>query len=321
MVVIAPTLPEPTAVLWRVAGCYDRSMPELPEVETIVAGLSRRLTGQTIDGVYLTRGDVVHGVPVPLCAALHGRRVVGVSRVGKYLRLDTDGTLGLRIHLGMSGRLTVVDRGEPVAVHTHLRLTFRRSRSELRFCDPRRFGGIWLVNGNESTAGDWLGRRLPPAGVDPLVVDAATFTRLMNRSRQIKAALLDQRILGGVGNIYCDEALHRARIHPLTPASRLTTNDVRRLHDALRRVLTEAIRAGGSSISDYRTADGASGSFQHKHRVYARAGQPCRRCRTLIIRTTVAGRGTFLCPACQRLPANSAPVRRDKRQRQERLGD
>ncbi len=274
-------------------------MPELPEVETIVRGLARRLTGQVIEWIYLSRGDVVHGAAVPLCAALRNQRVRHVERVGKQVRIDTEGRTSLFVHLGMSGRLTVADRDDPIEPHTHLRVTFRRRRLELRFRDPRRFGGIWLVAGPGQEPNDWIGRRLPPAGADPLQLSPGELRGLLGRRRQIKALLLDQQVIGGIGNIYCDETLHRAGIHPLTPANELDDHAVRRLRQAMRRVLTEAIRAGGSSISDYRTADNKPGTFQHKHRVYDRAGRPCLRCRTPIRRLTVAGRATFICPRCQ----------------------
>jgi formamidopyrimidine-DNA glycosylase len=277
-------------------------MPELPEVEVIARGLARRIVGRVVEAVHLSRGDVVHGCDVPMCAVLRGRRIVGVERVGKQVRIYTDGTVAVGVHLGMSGRLTVADRAEPIAPHTHLRITFRGRRAELRFCDPRRFGGIWLLNGAAETAPSWVGRRLPPAGVDPLRITRAAWRALLRRRRQIKALLLDQHAIGGVGNIYCDEALHRAGVHPLMRADALGDGATGRLRRTLRRVLTEAIRAGGSSISDYRTADNAPGTYQHRHRVYARAGQPCRACGKTIERIVVAGRGTYLCPRCQPPP-------------------
>jgi formamidopyrimidine-DNA glycosylase len=281
-------------------------MPELPEVETIARGLHDRLAGRVMECVHLGRGDIVHGEAVPLCAALRGCRIAQVTRAGKRLRIDlapgankTDGPYTLYVHLGMSGRLLAVDRAEPVEPHTHLRIVLRRSRLELRFCDPRRFGGVWLVNGNGTNGHDWVGRALPPAGADPLTLSAAELRHLLARRRQIKALLLDQRIIGGIGNIYADEVLHRASIHPLTLASDLDDATIRRLARALRRVLTDAIRAGGSSISDYRNADNAPGTYQQHHRVYDRQGRPCRRCGTLIERLTAAGRSTYVCSRCQ----------------------
>jgi len=169
----------------------------------------------------------------------------------------------------------------------------------LRFSDPRRFGGIWVVNGAAEDLDTWIGRPLPPAGADPLQLAHRDLRQLLQRRRQIKALLLDQRLLGGIGNIYCDEALHRAAIHPRTLAGDLDDAAVRRLRQALCRLLTAAIKAGGSSVSDYRTAHNTAGTFQRRHRVYNRRGKPCRRCGTPIERRVVAGRGTFFCPRCQ----------------------
>lgn len=276
-------------------------MPELPEVETIVRGLTRRVMGWVVASVHLGRSDIVHGHEAPLCAALSGERIVAVGRQGKLIRLGTGRGFTLYVHLGMTGRLTITDRDKAVARHTHLRITFRRRQAELRFCDPRRFGGIWLVRTAGGEGGEWFGRRLPPAGVDPLQLSTDDMQELLaGRRRGIKSLLLGQRPIAGLGNIYVDEALHRAGIHPLSLAGDLGVEGVRRLHRSVRRVLGEAIAAGGSSISDYRTADDKPGSYQRKHRVYGRAGRPCRKCGRAIERLTVAGRSTFVCPGCQR---------------------
>jgi formamidopyrimidine-DNA glycosylase len=280
-------------------------MPELPEVETIARGLHARIAGAVVASVHLSRADVLHGASMPPCAVLMRRRIRRVSRVGKYLRIETEGPADVCIHLGMSGRLVVTDRDAPLRPHTHLRITFQRRRIELRYCDPRRFGGLWLVPRNGEAPPGWIGRRLPPAGVDPLESSPARLRSVLKRGRQIKALLLDQRTIGGVGNIYCDEALYRARIHPAVRAGDLDDGALRRLSTALRAVLREAIRSGGSSISDYITAEGRPGSYQHRHRVYGRAGKPCRCCGATIERCVVAGRGTFICPACQVAPASA----------------
>ena len=281
-------------------------MPELPEVETIARGLAGHLTGRRIAWAHLSRSDVVHGGPMPLCVALHGRRVRQVRRQGKQVRVDLDAGCWLVFHLGMTGRLIVVGRDEPVEPHTHLRLTFQRWRGELRFSDPRRFGGVWLLDEGTLRSGAWIGRRLPPVSADPLTISLDSFRNALRRRRQIKALLLDQRPISGLGNIYCDEALYRAGIHPLRRASELDAAAVAGLWWALRRVLAEAIRAGGSSISDYRSADNQLGSFQVRHRVYGRSGMPCRSCGTTIKRLLAAGRSTFICPRCQPGPRGAA---------------
>ena len=279
-------------------------MPELPEVETVARGLAKRVIGAVIERVHLARGDVVHGQAVPLCAALHGRRITGVDRVGKQILIQTDSPFALMVHLGMTGRLVVVSGDTPVETHTHLRVAFRNRSFELRFIDPRRFGGIWLLSDDPTEIG-WVGRRRPPVGPDALRLSFDQFARRLARHRQLKALLLDQQVLGGVGNIYCDESLFRARLHPKKRADRVTRADLRRLYKALQSVLEQAIEAGGSSVSDYRDADNAPGWFQIRHRVYDHEGQPCRRCRTPIKRLVVAGRGTFICPKCQPAPRTS----------------
>lgn len=281
-------------------------MPELPEVETVCRGVARRITGYTIEQVHLNRADVVHGAAIPLCAALHGRRIKHVERVGKQILIRTNGPITLMVHLGMTGRLTAVRPGIPIEPHTHVRIGFCNRKVELRFADARRFGGIWLLGADPSQVG-WIGRRRPPVGPDALVVSCEEFARRLARRRQIKALLLDQRVLGGVGNIYCDESLHRAGIHPAVRADRLSMEQIRRLYRTIRSVLAQAIRAGGSSISDYRNADNAPGWFQMRHRVYDREGRPCRRCETAIRRLVVAGRGTFICPRCQPPPRVRSP--------------
>ena len=283
-------------------------MPELPEVETIARGLARRIVGRVIEWVRLSPLARVYGAAVPLCAALRNHRVRRVRRVGKHIEIDLEPAteageaFTLVVHLGMTGRLFVVPATDAIEPHTHLRITFRQRRFELRFCDPRRFGGIWLVpDDRRGAATDWIGRRVPPAGADPLAISLSEWRALLRRRRQIKALLLDQQTIGGIGNIYCDESLHRARLHPQALACNLDASATCRLRRAVRQVLAEAIRAGGSSISDYRRADNSPGGFQRRHRVYGRQGRPCRRCRTRIERIIVAGRGTFLCPRCQRV--------------------
>ncbi len=279
-------------------------MPELPEVETIVRGLAGQVVGRRVERVELARGDIVHGHPAPLCALIHRRCTETVDRHGKWIRLAMEGPTRLEIHLGMSGRLVWVPEDSPVEAHTHLRLGFRRCRKELRFIDPRRFGGVWLTHGNGDACDAWIGAVRVTPGPDALLLKAKSFQQILKRRRQIKALLLDQGAIAGLGNIYCDEILHRAGIHPLTRASDLTLEQGRTLHRALRQVLLHAIRAGGSSIRDYRDASNMAGSFQNRHRVYQREGLPCGRCRTPITHMQAAGRSTFYCPACQPPPAS-----------------
>ena len=197
------------------------------------------------------------------------------------------------VHLGMTGRLLVTTPDAEVAPHTHARLRLKSGR-ELRFVDPRRFGRLDFrsLAKQEGFAGP---------GAEPLTIDAAQFARLFRGRRlAIKAALLNQRLLAGVGNIYADESLFRAGIRPRRAAGRLTRAELERLRAALREVLEHAIRMGGSSVSDYVDAEGVRGFFQLEHCVYQRTGQPCRHCQTEIRRIVLAGRSTHYCPVCQR---------------------
>ncbi len=270
-------------------------MPELPEAETIARELNRRFAGATIGRFHLARRDILHGDPGAAAKLLPGRRIVRVWRRAKRVIFDLRTPVELVFHLGMSGRLTVASLADPVPKHTHLRIEIAETDCELRFTDPRRFGGVWFLTGRDR----YVGRRLGPLGIEPLETTPARFRRLLDRKRQIKALLLDQRAIAGLGNIYVDESLHTARIHPLTRASDLQTQQAGRLLRSIKTTLNRAIRFKGSTMMDYRQADGSAGSYQQFHRVYRREGKPCRTCGTMIERITVAGRSSFVCPRCQ----------------------
>jgi len=272
-------------------------MPELPEVQTVVARLDSRLRGAVVASVHLLRRDVVKHGPRSLHEALARRTVRRIRRHGKRIIWELDPATEFNVHLGMTGNLLLVPGGAPVGDHTHLRMRFAGIDDELRFRDPRRFGGVWL---SESGTTGQQGRFSKPLGPDALEIRLPEFRKLMRRNRQIKALLLDQQSIAGMGNIYCDESLYRARVHPLTSASTLSDVVVARLLRSIRAVLRAAIRAGGSSLRDYRDADGQQGWFQIRHRVYGREGLPCRRCGTKIRRVVVASRSTSFCPRCQR---------------------
>ncbi len=271
-------------------------MPELPEAETIARELDRRLAGETVAGVRELRRDVIHGDPRPLGRVIRGRRVIHVSRRAKRVILDLEAPVQLVFHLGMSGRLTVESVDAELLPHTHLRIRVGDAARELRFRDPRRFGGVWCLTGGER----YVGRKLGPLGAEPLELKPRAFCAILARRRQIKALLLDQTIVAGLGNIYCDEALFAAGIHPLTRAGELGDDEARSLLRSIKTVLRKAIAHRGSTLMDYRQADGAEGSFQQHHKVYQREGEACRRCGTPIVRLIAAGRSTFICPVCQR---------------------
>jgi formamidopyrimidine-DNA glycosylase len=284
-------------------------MPELPEVETIARGVDRRLRGDSILSAWFSSyREPFKTPPDEMEAALPGLRIAHVRRVGKHIVVDLEakskaGSARLvrsgstpdihparqwLVHLGMTGRLLVCAPDVPLLPHTHAVLRLASGR-ELRFVDPRRFGRISLVSG------------FTGPGSEPLTISKDDFAALFRgRKLSIKAALLNQSLLHGVGNIYADESLFRAGIRPTRAAGRLTRERLDRLHTALRQVLREAIRAGGSSVSDYVDADGERGFFQIRHRVYMRTGEPCLVCGTAIRRITLGGRGTHFCPVCQR---------------------
>ncbi|MGO9318199.1 MAG: bifunctional DNA-formamidopyrimidine glycosylase/DNA-(apurinic or apyrimidinic site) lyase [Terracidiphilus sp.] len=282
-------------------------MPELPEVETIARGVNKRVRGDRIVEAWFGRHrEPFKTPPGRQGKGLEGRAILAVHRTGKHIVCElgiADGNLldesasqpcaQWIVHLGMTGRLLVTTPDAPVAAHTHARLSLLSGR-ELRFVDPRRFGRLEY---RDLSRGD--GFRAP--GIDPLKVTAAEFARLFRgRKLAIKAALLNQKLLSGVGNIYADESLFRAGIRPRRQSGRLSKAELEKLRLALRQVLKHAVRLGGSSVSDYVDADGERGFFQLEHSVYQRTGLPCRLCQTPILRIEVAGRGTHYCPRCQR---------------------
>jgi formamidopyrimidine-DNA glycosylase len=281
-------------------------MPELPEVETIARGVDARVRGDRILEAWFSRHREPFKTPAAAQAkGLEGRRFLSVHRTGKHIVCELGRGLGAAspatpapdaqwiVHLGMTGRLLVTTPDAELAPHTHARLTLESGR-ELRFVDPRRFGRLEFRE---------LARhedfRAP--GLEPLVIGAAEFAALFRgRRTPIKAALLNQGLLSGVGNIYADESLYRAGIRPRRQAGSLTKAELERLRKALRTVLESAIRQGGSSVSDYVDAEGVRGFFQLEHRVYQRTAEPCIKCGTPIRRVVVAGRSTHYCPRCQR---------------------
>jgi formamidopyrimidine-DNA glycosylase len=298
-------------------------MPELPEVETIRRGLAKRITGDRIESVWLSdKPQPFKCAPQEIAATLEGAHVRGVRRMGKHLVIDLERNPQTElqlpdagekrcpgrgcgqiaggheagnnahsqwiVHLGMTGSMQVVAPSSALLKHTHAVARLASGR-EIRFVDPRRFGRMWVTSNFET------------CGIEPLHISDDEFSRLFRgRKTPIKSALLNQKLLRGVGNIYADEALFRAGIRPRRRAGSLAREDLRRLWRAVQRVLKEAIIAGGSSISDYFDVEGKPGLFQTRHRVYGREGSPCLVCRTAIKRIVIAGRGTHYCPKCQR---------------------
>lgn len=274
-------------------------MPELPEVETIARGVHERVRGDCITQAWFSGLAPLKTPAARQSKGLAGRTFLSVHRTGKHIVCEL-GPAGASapdaqwiVHLGMTGHLLVTTPDAPVAPHTHARLSLESGR-ELRFVDPRRFGRLEFRALGKTDA-----FRAP--GADPLAVTGDEFAALFRgRKLAIKAALLNQTLLSGVGNIYADESLFHAGIRPRRAAGRLTRAELDRLREALRTVLRHAIRLGGSSVSDYVDANGVRGFFQLEHCVYLRTGEPCRHCETPIQRILLAGRGTHFCPHCQR---------------------
>ena len=291
------------------AFCHrGRSMPELPEVETVRRGLSPVMEGQDILRADVNRPDLRWPFPERMAERLSNQRVLQLRRRSKYLLADLGSGESLLVHLGMSGRMLV--SGDPLGkfVHAHPAtekhyhvVLHMANGARITFNDPRRFGAMDLM----PTKGAETHKLLAALGPEPLgngFHEAHLVAALKGRNTPIKAALLDQRIIAGLGNIYVCEALYRARIHPARKAGRISKARIAALVPIIRQVLTDAIEAGGSSLRDFRQADGELGYFQHSFDVYGREGLPCRTpgCGMPIRRIVQGGRSSFYCPQCQR---------------------
>jgi formamidopyrimidine-DNA glycosylase len=270
-------------------------VPELPEVEHLARDLAPRILGLTIRDVRCHFPAVVGEDPDCFAEAVRGRRIMRLHRHGKYLFLMLDGDVVLALHLRMTGQFLLVPRAEPADKHTHLELLLSDRKRKIVFRDVRKFGRIKLLDGNVV---QFIEEK--KLGADALQISAGDLQQSFQAtSRSIKAALLDQRIVAGLGNIYTDEILFRERISPLRKARSLNLEQIASLRRTIRAVLRSAIRRRGTTISDYVDAGGRIGSFQSSLLVYSRAGLPCPRCGTAIVKSRVAGRGTYSCPGCQ----------------------
>jgi formamidopyrimidine-DNA glycosylase len=292
-------------------------VPELPEVETVARGLNRGVTGDVVESVWIgSKKQPLKSSARLIARTLEGKRIARVHRAGKHIVFDLEGFAeGLPsnrkrrpngnpkrglvsqddqkaqwiVHLGMTGRLVVSEPSAEIAKHTHLIAQLASGR-ELRFIDPRMFGKLSVHSGG-----------FDPGGTEPLEISEEKFLSLFRgRKTPIKSALLNQKLLRGVGNIYADESLFRAGIRPRRRASTITRQRLAKLHQAVAEVLREAIEQGGSSISDYVDSDGQEGFFQLRHRVYGREGEPCLVCGTAIHRVVLAGRSSHYCADCQK---------------------
>lgn len=284
-------------------------MPELPEVETVARGLRQAILGRRILSVALGKTDFIDD-PTALEQHLPGRTIEAIERYGKFMLLRLSAVAGtnghqseadrtqasLLVHLGMTGQMAPSPAAKPREKHTHVCLLLDDGR-ELRYTDARRFGRIAYLTEVP------LEKELSRFGADPLEIGKEEFLeRIRGRHARIKALLLDQSVLRGVGNIYADESLWRAKIHPAHSGAKLTPEQVGTLWRALQEILRRAIVLRGSSISDFLDAEGQPGEYQRRHRAYGREGKNCHRCKTAVRRGIVAGRSSYFCPNCQRAP-------------------
>jgi formamidopyrimidine-DNA glycosylase len=276
-------------------------LPELPEVEIVKRGLQPCLPGKEIESVELFAGHTVRKPSAQkFCAGLSGCTFEKIERRGKYLLFQMLGGKILIVHLGMSGRLLLAkNKGAP---STHIRMKINlRNNGNLWLQDPRRFSRVWLVDNQAKS--NTVVPSLLQLGVEPLsenLTEEYLHTHFLNRKQNIKAVLLDQTVIAGIGNIYADESLFVARVHPLTSAQQLTRAQRERLINAAREVLGAAIENGGSTLRNYTDTSGTNGNYQGQAWVYGRLKQPCRICGTPIRKTTVMARSTHFCPRCQR---------------------
>jgi formamidopyrimidine-DNA glycosylase len=297
---------------------FEKNMPELPEVETVARGLQGMVAGRRIVSVMLGKTDFIDN-PGEVERELPGRTIRVVERYGKFMLLRLGEVVrsvvdkkpvklkatdvpekaeeaALLVHLGMTGMLSPHVVAEEHKKHTHVVMLLDDGR-ELRYVDPRRFGRMAYL------AGELLRKELLRFGADPLEVESAEFVnRISGRNSRIKALLLDQKVLRGVGNIYADESLWKAKIHPAKLGANLRAEQVKLLYRSLQAILKNAIVKRGSSIADFLDAEGQPGEYQQHHRVYGREGEKCFRCGTVIQRGIVAGRSSFYCGECQKAP-------------------
>jgi formamidopyrimidine-DNA glycosylase len=275
-------------------------VPELPEVETVRSQLAPVLAGRTFASVEILDERLTRPIdPRIVEAQLEGERVASVDRRGKYVVVRFDSDLVLLVHLRMTGSFLVARSGAALPLDPHRRAVVRLDDgSEVAYRDVRRFG-TWLVLEADELTG-YLAERLGEEPLSPRFTVRHLSRRLAGRRAPVKAVLLDQRAVAGIGNIYADEALWYARVDPLRPASELDGEEVAAVRRGIRHALRVGIRRQGATLSDYRTPNGGSGAMQDKFKVYGRDGEPCLRCGAAIAKTRVAGRGTSYCPVCQR---------------------
>lgn len=284
-------------------------MPELPEVETVLRGLRKRAQGRRIIAVEVLHPGIIAGDVEDFISRIEGRTAVALRRKGKVLAAEMAGanhldSAYLIFRLGMTGQVTIQPLDVPLEPHTHVRMLFEGRVEELRFRDVRRFGRLRCLTREEFEA------LFESLGPDAQQATEEEFLRAMRGRRgALKSWLLNQRGVSGLGNIYADEALFEAGIHPLAQPERVTSPSARRLYQAIRKVLKRAVSLQGTTFRDYVDIEGRPGNFHQRLRVYQKTGEPCPRCRTPIRRIVVAGRSSHFCPHCQRRPRYTATMR------------
>ncbi|MEA3336236.1 MAG: bifunctional DNA-formamidopyrimidine glycosylase/DNA-(apurinic or apyrimidinic site) lyase [Chloroflexota bacterium] len=283
-------------------------MPELPEVENTVRDLRPHLVGRRIEGAQVFWSRLLHDLsPEVFDAALRGRQIINTERRGKFLIFPLDDGSSLLLHLRMTGKLWVEDRQTPVDKHTHVLIDLDNGR-QLRYQDVRKFGRFYLVQDRDVVLG-----KLGPEPLSDEFSPIDLLGMIQHRTTAIKALLLDQQVVAGIGNVYADEALFRAGIHPLRPGVTLTLTDCNRLYASVRQILAEAIREGGSTLgqstlTNFRRPNGVQGRFQQRHQVYRLTGKPCPVCGATVQKIKVAQRSTHFCPACQPIDGFNNPL-------------
>ena len=288
-------------------------MPELPEVETVLRGLRARALGRRVGEVEVRHPGAIAGNAEDFARHIEGRVVQSLERKGKALAVklvaeDSGPPHYLLIRLGMTGQLTVNPADAPLETHTHVRLSLDEGKEEVRFRDPRRFGRLRCCTHSE------LETIFGKLGPDAQLITEAQFQAAMRgRKGAIKSWLMNQQMLAGLGNIYADEALFIARIHPLAQAGRVSAEKARALYKAVKHVLERAVALQGTSISDYIDIEGRPGNYSPRLRVYQRTGEPCWRCKHPIRRLVIAGRSSHFCPHCQPRPRRVAAMRGPRR--------
>jgi formamidopyrimidine-DNA glycosylase len=271
-------------------------MPELPEVETVVRGLRKTVIGNKVKNVKIIFPGIVKQDLKNFRKDVNETEIVEIRRRGKFILIDLSNGKTILAHLGMTGNFLLVKPSTPLNRHDHLILGFNKNPKELRYNDQRKFGRIKSFSTTKAKNVADLSRLGPEA----LDISSSEFINLFREKKgRIKSSLLDQQIIAGLGNIYADESLFEAKIHPAQRIDRLSLQKLKKLHQAIQKILKKAIKAGGSSIENYLNVDGEIGNFQLQHRVYGREGLSCKRCGTKIKRIKISQRSSYFCPRCQ----------------------